>query len=380
MRRGKTAEGKRKVIEKGGFETNQAAFDAGVIAYNDWKHGNIGITSENISLKNFIRNWLDNVVALNVKANSLQRYENSLKKQILPSLGDIPVKKLTPAILDKWLRELQQAGYSKNTLIQSHSLIHNALDYAVYPAEIISSNPANYINIPKKAPTNIIKRHIISREKFNELLTKYPFGTPYYMPILTLYYTGCRISELLGLTWQDINFGRKTLTIQRQITYIAREGLYFSTPKTESSQREIFVDDFLLNELSRWKNQQADNETIAGDSYIYIYRAANNKIIRQSKRFPADAERVPMVCTVQNGNLLLKQNLEKILTAEGLNAHSFRHTHATILIEHGATPKGIAGRLGHSKIDITQNLYTHNTEKLREDTSKIFSETMQTKS
>ena len=45
---GKTLEGKRKVVEKGGFSTKQDAYNAGVDAYNNWKHGNIGITSENI--------------------------------------------------------------------------------------------------------------------------------------------------------------------------------------------------------------------------------------------------------------------------------------------------------------------------------------------
>ena len=50
---GKKADGKRKVVEKGGFATKKAAYDAGVAAYNDWKHGNIGITSDNILLKDF---------------------------------------------------------------------------------------------------------------------------------------------------------------------------------------------------------------------------------------------------------------------------------------------------------------------------------------
>ena len=56
----------------------------------------------------------------------------------------------------------------------------------------------------------------------------------------------------------------------------------------------------------------------------------------------------------------------------GLNAHSFRHTHATMLIEAGAVAKGVAGRLGHSDATITQNLYTHNTANLQQETAKIF--------
>ena len=56
---GKKADGKRKVVEKGGFATRKLAYDAGVAAYTDWKHGNIGIVSENITLKDFMTNQAD---------------------------------------------------------------------------------------------------------------------------------------------------------------------------------------------------------------------------------------------------------------------------------------------------------------------------------
>ena len=70
---GKKADGKRKVVEKGGFATRKLAYDAGVADYTDWRHGNIGIVSENIPLKDFMKNWLEKVVALNVNRKPLQR-------------------------------------------------------------------------------------------------------------------------------------------------------------------------------------------------------------------------------------------------------------------------------------------------------------------
>ena len=377
---GKTIEGKRKVIEKGGYSTKQDAYNAGVSAFTDWKHGNIGITTENISVKNFLQNWLEKVVTLNVKPTSLQNYKVFAKKYILPYLGDISVQELTPAKLDAWIRELQKGGYAKNTLSVSHALLHHALDYAVYPAEIISSNPANYIKVPKKAPTNIIKRHIITPEKLNELLEKYPFGSPYYIPILILYHTGMRISEVLGLTWDNIDFDRNIITLNKQIVYISKQGYYFSTLKTESSNRYIMIDNLLAGELRRWQNMQFENEKSAGDSYVYTYCDTERKIISKSKGLgEIDAEKIQLICIKNNGQPVLKEQLEKILRREGINAHSFRHTHATTLIENGATAKGVAGRLGHADTSITQNLYTHNTEKLQADTVDIFSKILQTK-
>lgn len=114
---------KRKVVEKGGYPTKAEAYKAGVSAYNDFLHGNIGITSESVTLKDFMTAWLDNVVALNVKPTTLQTYKTLLPRQILPSLGKIKIQELTPAILDKWIRTLQKGGLSYNTLSATHSLI-----------------------------------------------------------------------------------------------------------------------------------------------------------------------------------------------------------------------------------------------------------------
>ena len=324
------------------------------------------------------RIWLEKVVALNVKANSLRTYEVYSQTYIFPKLGEMPVQELTPAKLDAWFRELQMAGYAKNTLSKAHAVLHHALDYAVYPSELISSNPARYIKVPKKAPTDIVKRHIITPEKLSELLEKYPFETPYYIPILLLYHTGMRISEVLGLTWDNVDLDEKIITLNKQILYFSKRGYFFTTLKTKASERYIVIDDFLVGELRRWKHQQSENEDSAGNSYVYIYCSTENKMIQQSKSLTTEYNRAEMVCTRIDGHAVLKNMLSKIFRDEGINAHSFRHTHATTLIENGATPKGVAGRLGHSNIFITQNLYTHNTRKLQDDTAEIFTKTLQT--
>ena len=189
---------------------------------------------------------------------------------------------LTPAMFDNWIRELQKRGLSYNTISAVHAFIHNALNYAVYPAQLINSNPAAYIKVPK----NIVKRTIITPERFKALLEKYPFGTPYYIPLLLLYHTGMRIGEVLGLSWQDIDFAAKKITLRRQIRYFSKRGYYFTMLKTESSKRYILVDDYLLGEFRRWQNQQVENEKQFGDSYVYICRESDGHIVRQSKGLP----------------------------------------------------------------------------------------------
>ena len=293
---------------------------------------------------------------------------------IVPYLGEVKVQELTPAMLNEWIRNLQ-----KNTISATHTFIHNALKYALYPAQLISTNPAAYIKVPKNAPRNVVKRYIISPEQFKALLGKYPFGTPPYIPLMLLYHTGMRISEVLGLSWQDIDFAKKRINLWRQISYRSKRGYFFQTLKSKTSERYILIDDYLLGELKRWQNQQVENEKRFGDSYVYIYREGDGHIIRQSKGLPiSNAEKVSLICVCDDGQLVLKETLTKMLRHEGLNAHSFRHTHTTQLIENGASAKAVAGRLGHADATITQNLYTHNTQKLQEEAATIFDKTLQT--
>ena len=111
---------------------------------------------------------------------------------------------------------------------------------------------------------------------------------------------------------------------------------------------------------------------ISQSSKLYIYREVGRHIIRQSKGLPiSHADKVLLVCTRQNGNLILKGQFVRQLKSEEINAHSFRHTHATQLIESGANAKGVATRLGHADATLTQNLYTHNTLKLQEEAAVL---------
>ena len=380
---GKTEDGKRKVIEKGGFPTQEAAYDAGVAAYTDWRHGNIGIVTEAVTVRTFLRNWLDNVASLNVRSTTLGEYEVIARNWITPYFSGVTIQSLSPILLDDWIRKLAKEGLSRNSIRNAFVLLHQVLKYAVFPANLIPSNPAEYIQLPRTSPVGIIKRTIIPPEMFRQIMARHPFGTPLHVPLLLLYHTGMRQGEMAGLSWDDVDLEHKTINVTQQITYrTIQRTWHFSPPKTEASQRQFTIDDILANELLDWKGKQEQNEEQYGDSYVHIYRDTghNDELIQMSKGLERKPQwiRVPLVCTWKTGKAVSVHYLSMHLRKEGLNAHSFRHTHATTLIENGATPKGVAGRLGHRDAVITQNLYTHNTEKLQKDTAAVFEKIMQT--
>ena len=141
------------------------------------------------------------------------------------------------------------------------------------------------------------------------------------------------------------------------------------------------IDDYLFGELKRWQARQAENEKQFGGKYICVYREEIGHIAQQQKSFPiSNAEKVSLVCVASNGQPVLYNRLARMLRKEGLNALSFRHTHATVLTEYGANPEVISGRLGHKNPQLTQDVYVHNTPKMQEDAVAVFTKILQGKS
>ena len=377
----KKANGKRRVIEKGGFPTKAAAYEAGTAAYTDWKHGNIGITSERITVKDFLDSWLKNVCAVNVRPTTLKTYRRSFHANVIPFLGQMILQDLTPAILDRWVHQLVKKGLAHRTITSIIVIFSGALKYAVYPAQLIQTNPISYIKVPNNTPDKVIHRVVVSNEQLMTLVSDYQDDKDAtVIIILLLYHTGMRIGEVLGLTWEDIDIAEKRIVVSHQLPILGNSSeRYLSPTKTPTSDRIILIDDQLIAALCKWKKQQ---DTLAHEGlYAQNYISPNKQIITCSpSQHPADYQEIHLVCTQKNGFPYRYHSISKKLRKHGLNAHSFRHTHATLLYENGATPKGVAARLGHANTNLTENLYTHITEKMQEDTLEKFADILQTNS
>lgn len=369
------ATGKRRTIERGGFSTEQEAFDAGASAYAAWKTGDIGITSERVPLREYLAAWLENVARRNVKPSTYASYSVTIRAHVAPFIGGIVLQELRPHHVDSWLMQLAEKGLARGTIALARAVLSTALKYAVYPAELIRSNPCIGLAIPRSAPVKVVRRSIIKLEQFNELLSLHPEGSKYYMPLMLLYHTGARIGEVFGLTWENIDFARGTLTISRQVSTLRAGGCVFTTPKTATSTRTLFIDGRLIAALRRWKALQAERELALGKAYQVVYELAGGTLYTAPKmeKPPEGATLRPIICTDRYGLPVTYQGISTMFNRRGINAHSFRHTHATQLIEAGAKPVDVAARLGHKDATITQNLYAHDTEEMQKETVAIFS-------
>ena len=361
--------GKRKVIEKGGYPTQDAAYVAGVEAFTSWKHGDVGITSDRITLSDFAALWL-NRVSKDIRSNTVSLYKTIVNVRLQPLIGGHSVQDITPAIVEQWLSNLYSAGLSKGYIKECRMVLKAMLDYAVHPCALIASNPCLYVRVPKNAPTGITKRSVISRAAYDDLMQMYPPGHDMRIPVAIFYHTGMRLGEVLGLTWDDIDFGDQTITINKQRIHYRgseRSGERFTEPKTEKSFRKIYVNKELFAELERERIRQKEMDTGVGvfvdeDGYCYTL----SKELAGEGLQPAN-----LVCLTAKGRMVHRDTLTKCLHNIGLNSHSFRHTQATRLAAANVPPVTAARRLGHATVDMTLNLYTHDTDALQKSAMEL---------
>lgn len=367
-----TDNGKRKRVEKGGFHSEEEAIKAGVKALASYLGGNIALTSERMKLSDYFGLWLE-MKKGEVRDTTLSSYRTYVK--ILSSvLGNKDVQTVRPKDIDTAMRMLAGRGYSYKTLCSLLRVLKDALGYAVFPYELIQSNPAARIKPPKNARKQVIERVIVRKEKLDELLTACPFGHLCHMPFLIAYHTGMRLGEILGLTWDCVDLEHGVILVARQLVYSDSFGYSFHVPKTEAGRRAIPIDGELVAALRRWKAQQAANELKCGGFYFRIYESADQKLwqIMKVAGVPEGLTPRALVCTRGDGKAASRSTIHHLARLHGINMHSFRHTHATLCAESGAPVKGLAGRLGHSNTAITENLYTHETERMKAETLAAF--------
>ncbi len=233
------------------------------------------------------------------------------------------------------------------------------------------------------------------------ILERFKNNHAMYYACLTAYHTGLRVSEVFGLTWEDIDFENKTLTVNKNILKKNQNGAthgrhisgkattvwYFGTCKTQSSYRTIEIGDTLINALKEYKEEQEKNKEEYGSLYMKHYAKEtsnyyNNKpeikILNAYSELEIALPEVNLVFVKHNGVFegtdTVKYPFKVIHYELGIPCrfHDFRDTHATRLIETGADIKAVSKRLGHSTIKTTYEIYVRVTTKMEKDVADKF--------
>lgn len=374
-------DGKRKKVERVGGNTKREAEAALRKALQEYENAGLFFEPSDISVADYMDYWLKNYVEMNCKFNTIDGYTRIVNNHIKPAIGSYKLKSITPAVLQQFMNEKSNRGFSKSYLVNMLTVLSGSFKAAVYPYEFIRDNPMQYVTLPKNNNRKYdTDRKVITSDEFKKIIERFPEGNTFHIPLQIAYHTGVRIGECCALTWDDVDLDNGTISISKIILKKEKKQWYFGTTKTESSVRTIPIGSTLVNILKRHRKWQLENRLKYGQ-YYYNYYVTNDDRVYGSDGltdFKSTDQPVHFVCTAESGKLVTPDTVKycsRVINYELLiqfNFHALRHTHATLLIENGANMKDVQERLGHSRLATTMDTYTHVTEKMSNDTVEIF--------
>ena len=276
-----------------------------------------------------------------IKTSTYSSYSNNIYNHIIPSLGNLYLNEITHKTIQDFILKLADKGRSDNTGGLSEKTIKDiTIIVKSSISKAIRENIIKYIDLTFKYPKKTSKKDIYILTSYEQnKLTNYVINNLNHknLGILISLYTGIRIGELCALKWEDINFKKSILKINKtaQRIYIKSENntesiIIIDTPKTNNAIREIPINKTLLEILKKLKSK----------SNYYILTNSTKVLEPRAYR--------------KHFNSVLKKSKMK-----HFKFHSLRHTFATNCITLGNDYKTVSEILGHANISITLNLYVH---------------------
>ena len=265
-----------------------------------------------------------------------------------------------------------------NTLETIHTLLHPTFQLAVRD-DIIRKNPTDGVmaELKKNLGMKTGVRHALTipqQRAFMEYIAAHPIYF-HWWPIFTIFLgSGCRIGEVLGLRWEDIDYEKRIISINHNLTYYpvgedrASEN-HISTPKTEAGMRTIPMLDTVKDAFEMiWEEQKengwTDAEIDGMTGFVFCNRYGN---IMNAQSVNRAIKRISSAYNATEEIEAKKEHREPVLLPD-FSAHSLRHTFCTRLCERETNLKIIQSIMGHKDIQTTMDIYGEATEEKKQET------------
>ncbi len=285
-----------------------------------------------------IEEWLETKKRNTVKPATYDRLETSLKSLTAYDLGKKEVSDLTPDDLDDYINELVIDGYALTTIKKQFHLVTGYLRHALSKG-IINRPIYEDVKLPAQAVVKKKKQEIqcytMPEQVALKRVLRFRKRTGYAAALLMLE-TGLRVGECLALTWSDVQWERRAISVNKTLIRLANRKLMMvqHEPKSFTSKRTIplSTDAYLLM-------KELYDET--DDPYGYIFQGSDGRPLS----YEALRYQIKHAC------------LDAKVPYKG--QHVFRHTFATNCYNRGANVKILSKILGHSNTSVTYNIYIH---------------------
>ena len=272
---------------------------------------------------------------------------------------------------------LNEVKISLGTLDTVHCLLHPTFQLAVRD-EIIRNNPTEGVmkEISRESGKNRGIRHALTVEQqraFMEYIANHPIYYHWWPMFTVLLGTGCRIGEALGLRWQDLDYDRRTISINHSLSYYQKPDtnksvLRISKPKTEAGIRTIPMLDVVKDAFQMLYEEQLENgfnetEIDGMSGFIFCNRfgtvpnpqTVNHTIKRIANSYNADEV------------VRAKKERRDPVILPNFSCHHLRHTFCTRLCENETNLKVIQSIMGHRNIETTMDIYAEATEEKKQE-------------
>lgn len=273
-------------------------------------------------------------------------YQNNVQNHIKPALGALRLAELQPHTVQSFVNGLE--GLSPASVRLAYKVLRQALNKAV-ALDYLTKNPANGCELPRLEQREV---HPLTDEDAAALLRQ-ARGCAIEQLIWMALFTGCRLSELLGLTWDCI--GSRSITINKQLARPEyRAAGLFLTPKSGKS-RTLIPAPSVMTALSAQQRRQAADRLLAGPGW----QNTPGLVFTMPNGAPFDQWRVDT----------LFHRLAARAGLEGVRFHDLRHTYAVNALRAGDDIKTIQSNLGHATAAFTLDRYAHFTAPMQQDSA-----------
>ena len=303
--------------------------------------------AQELDLSHWLEYWMDSIVRPNRAETTVYAYQKIIDNHIDPALGTVPLKRLTPKMVQEYYTETQRAnGLSSNTMRRHHDLLSSALRSAVRQ-DVIPASPMERVEPPR---VRTAESYFYNNQELKLLYQKIE-GNILELAVKLAGSLGMRREEICGLKWENVDLQRHLVLIREARTAYGATIVQKET-KNRASVRTLYLPDEVYLLLEQEQARQQQERCLQSPTYN-----PTDHVILDAKGVPYSPNALSLAFT----RFVKKNDLPR------LTFHGLRHTFATIASCQGASLFDIGKALGHSTPATTGRIYTHLVDRTHEE-------------